>query len=240
MIQAIDVVLGFAPGVAWLVRVRRADDWEREPWGIVLRVFALGVIAGLAIAAYRPRIESWYPPLTGDAGLWLDAFAITAFWEELVKLAAVALGALWLAEWDEPMDGIVYGAAAGLGFASVENTVYFATEGLQGGGGLVLARAFTATLAHACFTGAAAFMLGVARLDGWRGAGRMLVAALAIAVALHGAYDVLLMGESSRAPLALVLVLPAALTLFALQARWARARSALYHPVRPTPPGARR
>lgn len=225
----LELALGFVPGSLWLVHIARKDDWEREPWRVLLTVFALGALAAFAIAVLRPRIEALYPPVDGRSGLWLDAFLITALWEELAKLAAVAGGALWLSEWDEPMDGLVYGAAAGLGFAAVENAYYLACSGYEFS---VLARAVTAMLAHACFTAGGAFLLGMARLAGgraWTGYGAL---ALLAAVVPHGLYDLLLSGGEGQGLVALLAVLPGVLVVFSLQLRWARARSPVFHPRR--------
>jgi RsiW-degrading membrane proteinase PrsW (M82 family) len=223
----LELAVGFVPGSLWLAHIARKDDWEREPWRVLLAVFALGALSAFAIADLRPRIEALWPPLDGAAGLWLDAFAITALSEELAKLCAVALGALWLAEWDEPMDGLVYGSAAGLGFAAVENAYYLAHHGYEVS---VLARAVTAMLAHACFTAGGAFLLGLARLAGglrWLGFGAL---ALVAAVVPHGLYDLLLMSGERQGLVALLAVLPGAVALFSVQMRWARARSPRYHP----------
>lgn len=223
----LELGLGLVPGLAWMIHITRKDDWEREPWRVVVTVFFLGLLAALAVAFGRPRVEACWPALDGAAARWLDAFAITALTEELAKLAAVALGALWLSEWDEPMDGLVYGAAAGLGFAAMENAYYLTIEGYRFE---TCARAFTTMLGHACFTAGGAFFLGLARLGGWRSARVFAPLAVLAAVLPHGLYDGLLAGSRASGLVALLLVLPGALVLFALQVRWARARSIAYHP----------
>ena len=50
-------------------------------------------------------------------------------------------------EFDELMDGIVYGAVASLGFATLENIMYC----IDGGLSVVAIRALTAVPAHASF-----------------------------------------------------------------------------------------
>lgn len=215
-----ELAAGAVPGILWLVWVRRKDRLEPEPWRLVVRVFGLGVAAGWLIALVRPRLEVWCLPT--DPGPWADladAFVVTAGGEELAKLLAFALGALWHAEWDEPMDGIVYGAAAGLGFASIENAYFLSADG---DAALLLSRAFTANLAHLAFTGILGFGFGYAKLTGrWR---FVLIGSLA-AVFLHGAYDWLLFASESASPLALLGVLPLALVAVGLKATWARGRS---------------
>ena len=137
----------------------------------------------------------------------------------MAKLLAFTLGALWHAKWDEPLDGIVYGAAAGLGFASIENAYFL---GADGSWTVLAARAFTANLAHLAFSGSLGFALGLAKLEGrWSWA----IAAWLGVVALHGAYDWLLFAGPSWSLLALLGVLPLALVAIGLKITWARAHS---------------
>jgi RsiW-degrading membrane proteinase PrsW (M82 family) len=217
-----DVLIAFAPGVAWLWYVRREDVREPEPRLLVLFAFVLGCGAANVIAILRPRIEALVPALAGMPGELLDAFVVTALSEEVVKLLAVGLACVWSREWNEPMDGIVYGVAAGLGFASLEN-VYFLTA--AGDPLVVVGRAFTANLAHAAFTGAAAFFLGLARLH-YRFGILLAAGGLLVSVALHGVYDVFLFALPAWNLVSLLLILPLALVLLGLKVRWARQRPA--------------
>ena len=215
-----DLLAGAVPGTLWLLYVYRKDRVAPEPWRLIVRVFALGVAAGWTIALIRPRLELWLMP-TEDGPLadLADAFLVTAGGEELAKLFAFALGALWHADWDEPMDGIVYGAAAGLGFASIENAYFLSADG---GWSVLAARAFTANLAHLAFSGSLGFAFGLAKLEGrWSWA----VGAWLAVVVLHGAYDWLLFAGPTWSPLALLGVLPLALVAVGLKVTWARSRS---------------
>jgi protease PrsW len=215
-----DVLIAFAPAILWLWYVRREDVKEPEPRLLVLFAFVLGCGAANAVGILRPRLEGMAPRIPGLGGELLDAFVITATPEELLKLLAVCLASLWSQEWNEPMDGIVYGVAAGLGFASLEN-VYFLTA--FGSPMVVIGRAFTANLAHAAFTGMAAFFVGKARLHYPRGAPLALVG-FALAVALHGAYDLFLFSLPKWNLVSLLLILPLALVLLGLKIRWAQIR----------------
>jgi RsiW-degrading membrane proteinase PrsW (M82 family) len=227
-----DIAISFAPAVAWLWYVRRKDVREPEPRLLVLFSFVLGCAAANVIAVLRPRIEGLFPVVTGFAGELIDAFGATALPEETAKLLAACLACIWSRQWNEPMDGIVYGVAAGLGFASLEN-VYFVAA--SGDATLVIARAFTANLAHAAFTGGAAFFIGLARLRYRRGA-LLAVGGFALTVLLHGLYDLFLFSVPSLSLVSLLLVLPLALALLGLRIRWAQARGLVAAPVtRKTP-----
>jgi RsiW-degrading membrane proteinase PrsW (M82 family) len=95
---------------------------------------------------------------------------------------------------------------------------------------LLLGRAATSTLAHACFSACAGFLAGLAKLRGGRAAVPLFLAGLALATLLHGSYDALLLARPGLDLAALLLVLPASLVLTSLALRWSRARSPQYHP----------
>jgi protease PrsW len=216
-----DVALAFFPAVAWLWYVRREDVREPEPRLLVLFAFVLGCGSANLIGILRPRIESAIPTQAGIAADLVDAFVVTAAPEELVKLAAVMIASLWSRQWNEPMDGIVYGVAAGLGFAGLENVYFLAASGDPM---VVFGRAFTANLAHAAFTGGAGFCLGLARLGRPFGKTVAVLGAFG-AIVFHGAYDIFLFSLPSLNIVSLLLVLPLALVLLGLKIRWAQARS---------------
>jgi len=43
------VVLGFAPGAFWLWFLRGKDDYEPEPWHMVLLVFVIGGMSTMGV-----------------------------------------------------------------------------------------------------------------------------------------------------------------------------------------------
>ncbi len=113
-----------------------------------------------------------------------DAVVLAAVCEELPKWIAFLFIYRWN-EFDEPLDGVVYGVALALGFATVENVLCVARDGL----GIGLLRALFAVPAHALFGAVMGFYFGRAKFGG----GRALIAvALLAAVAFHGAYDFIL------------------------------------------------
>lgn len=222
------VVLGFAPGLFLLWYFRHRDDLEPEPKRLVLAVFALGAASTALVLAVRPLVEDLIPL----EPLWyrhvVDAFYVTAPLEEGAKLAAFVVGIYWHRELDEPLDGIVYGVAAGLGFASVENVLYLI---LTQDPMVVVFRAPTATLAHLGCTGAAGWFWAMARfVKGWRGVS-LALAGVVVAIFFHGAYDYFLFRRDGFSVLALVGVLPLLTVALGLKMRWSRARSHHYHGV---------
>tara|TARA_R110002072_G_scaffold46591_10_gene129089 strand:- start:75816 stop:76481 length:666 start_codon:yes stop_codon:yes gene_type:complete len=216
------LVLATVPCLFWLWSVWRHDDHEREPWGFVVLAVVLGGLSPLAVLWARPIIEHWLAPVSP----LVDAFVVTALAEELWK-ALFFLPLLVLPELDEPLDGCVYGAAVGLGFAAFENAFFI---GASGNAQLAIQRVFTATLMHAACSGCIGLALACAKLRGltWLRTGYLGVA-LAVPVLLHGLYDFYLSGARAHAMISLLLVLPAALALLSVKLRWARRRSSYYH-----------
>lgn len=194
------VVVGAAPSLFLLVFFYLEDRYEPEPRGHVALAFGKGALATLPAYA-----ASWaLARLVGDEWLALgglparafDAVVLAAACEELTKWIAFFCIYSWN-EFDEPLDGVVYGVAVALGFATVENVLCVARDGL----GIGVLRAIFAVPAHALFGAVMGYYVGRAKLgDGqWQGIDvtrkerrRRLAAALALPIALHGAYDLLL------------------------------------------------
>ncbi|HEX6812608.1 MAG TPA: PrsW family glutamic-type intramembrane protease [Planctomycetota bacterium] len=222
------ILVGFAPSLFWLWLVHRRDDHEREP---MLLVFA-ALVLGSASTALVLWLRGWFEATCGPFGHACDAFLVTAFGEELAKTVFV-LPVLLMREVDEPLDGIVYGVAAALGFAGVENTLLADTSReLE----VVLHRAFTSTLLHAGCTGSIGFAIVCFKLRAFVPAHRsraLLLLPPLCAISLHGAYDWFLIAPVPQVWPALLAVLPVALSLLCLKISWARGQSHSWHPPKP-------
>jgi RsiW-degrading membrane proteinase PrsW (M82 family) len=190
------VVLPILLSVAWLFFVRRFDRAHPEPWWIVIATFALGglsvVPAGLAewlLMGATPYLNPHVMTFGGQVGAFPIALVVftvvVGLSEEGSKLAG-ALFATRRKEFDEPVDGIVYGAASALGFAAVENIKYFAFGRLSSA--LIVARTFTSIPAHLFFGAIWGYALG-RKLVSRR---TSILLFLAWAALMHGAFDTLL------------------------------------------------
>jgi RsiW-degrading membrane proteinase PrsW (M82 family) len=191
------LVLPFVVSLGWLSFVRRFDRAHPEPLWLVVLTFLLGglsvVIAGLLEFGFmrlNPHLNPTLMTYGGQIGAFPVALAVFTVVVGLSEEGAKFLGA-WVVirrrpEFDEPIDGIVYGVAASLGFAAVENIGYFAMGRLAGT--VVVLRSFTSVPAHMFFGAVWGYALG-----------RKLVAPrtsvlffLFVSAALHGAFDTLL------------------------------------------------
>ena len=193
-------LLGFAPGLFYLWWIRRQDIYEPEPWKWVIGVFALGAFSTLlaipleevGLAPLGGKIQLNGPPVkAGDwYHLFLVSFVVVGPIEELCKYAAVRFSVYRSAEFNEPLDGLVYSSAAALGFASLEN-VFFT---IQNGPAVMLVRAPLSTLGHVFFAAMWGYFLGVHRLGiARRGTvGRGLFASMF----LHGLFNFVLLTQT--------------------------------------------
>jgi RsiW-degrading membrane proteinase PrsW (M82 family) len=113
--------------------------------------------------------------------------AVAAGAEETLKLLVVVIVSLLARrEFDDPMDGVVYGSMAGLGAALEESVFYQSSSPMPGS--LVPAAELVRLWAHVMLGGVVGFPLGF-----WRAAPRRAVPAalfgLAVAVGLHFGWD---------------------------------------------------
>ena len=119
-------------------------------------------------------------PVVISAGY--SAFLCAAIPEEFFKFRVLQKVSKNKA-FDEPMDGIVYGAVASLGFATLENVLYC----IDGGLSTVIARAFTAVPAHASFGAIMGYYFSKQHFSGSKVG--VFSKAYVIPMVLHGLYD---------------------------------------------------
>jgi RsiW-degrading membrane proteinase PrsW (M82 family) len=120
--------------------------------------------------------------------------------EETVKLLAVRLYAYTDDRFDAVVDGAVYGAMAGLGFAFIENALYITRQlpqggseldfglGLIGAGGGIAAVRALAGPGHVIYSAIAGYYLGLAKFNR-ENRGPIVVKGLLIAAFVHATYN---------------------------------------------------
>ena len=130
MKTAFTMVGAIVPAVL-LLRYFYRRDLNPEPRGVLIKTFLLGVLIVMPVILVGLPLRLWCPYGASPVyfGLYC-AFLYAAVPEEFFKFLVVTRYSARNPAFDEPMDGVVYGAAASLGFAAFENMVYVA-----GGGG---------------------------------------------------------------------------------------------------------
>jgi RsiW-degrading membrane proteinase PrsW (M82 family) len=197
-------VFGIAPGAYILWLFYRQQVGRREPPSILSRTFLL---MAPVLAVYMLGMSWWWPdggPPVSDlepGAAVFAAFGLAAIPEELLKLAVLVLSVRGSTYLRDPQSGLMFAAAAALGFASFENALYVIQHGHQ----VLLVRIPLATLGHVFFFAPVGYALGAWAAATLRKDNTSLLAlklglggALAVAIALHGLYDYFLMVRDTQ------------------------------------------
>ena len=183
------------PTLALLLFFMYSDKFK-EPKKTVLSTFILGIfiIAPLEVFHYGTEMIIGEPI---EYNAFFRAFFAASFLEELFKFCVLFFFCTKFTEFNEPMDGIVYGLTASLGFAFWENLQYIYMPDREIGESLEVAwsRAFTAVPGHAFDGVIMGFFIGRHYFRDYK-TNTNLILALLIPVTLHGFYDWVLMEES--------------------------------------------
>lgn len=179
-----NLAIAVAPALLLLWLFKKWDEKRPEPPGAVRNVVILGAVtcfpaAGIEIAMSLALGKE----IVELQGQFVNAFLIAAFTEEAVKLAVVLLFLWRKPHFDEVMDGILYTAAASLGFALLENILYSAGSPVIG-----MVRAFTAVPLHATCSGIMGYFVGRGKMSKGSAIPWVLGGFFA-AVFIHGLYD---------------------------------------------------
>ena len=198
------VALALAPlaFVLWFFYTR--DRLNPEPRGLVLKIFLGGLLAFIPVFLVRQLI-----PLPA----WLMAVVVIPILAELAKFWVVKQGVYDHPEFDEPVDGMIFAAAAGLGFATLEVMgsmlyAYFVVARLGVPGGAIAASAWPALLnlfalqgllsgpGHALWSSLWGYALGVAKFSPAQQEKGLVGRGLLAAILSHAAFNALALESS--------------------------------------------
>ncbi len=183
--------IAIGPGIALAVYFYYSDKWEPEPKMMVVKSFLLGGLACFPTSYYEGAFEVAF----GFQGMWdpvvrfqwwqtaFYAFFGVALAEELCKFLFLKGFIYEDREFNEPFDGIVYGAVMGCGFATVENIFYV----FENGYGTGVLRMLTAVPGHAFDGVILGYFMGKAKFS--PEPEKNLTKGLVLVIILHGAYD---------------------------------------------------
>src|SRR5262245_45655532 len=121
------LIVAAAPSILLLAYFYLRDRFEREPLGHLTIAYLLGMYAMIAAQGLSTSAAGWAAPewLRGtEGGRLFDAFFLAGFLEELSKWVMLMAAVYHWKEVDEPLDGLIYGVAIALGFATLENVLY--------------------------------------------------------------------------------------------------------------------
>jgi RsiW-degrading membrane proteinase PrsW (M82 family) len=189
-------LLSALPALGLAIYVRRTDVTSGEPLSLLVGTFLLGVLTANFAAVLNSVTKGYFSAL-GFVGNALFFFLIVGPVEETVKLLAVRLYAYGHDRFEAVVDGAVYGAVAGLGFATIENALYITQSldaptasglGLIGVGGGITAIRALAGPGHVIYSAFAGYYLGLAKFNP-ENRGPIVVKGLLIAAVIHATYN---------------------------------------------------
>ena len=180
------LALALAPGAAIGLYIYFKDKYEREPIGLVVMSFFMGVVSTVITLLISWPVN-WIIPVNEKSvsEQALHAFILGAFIEEFSKFIFVRWVLYPNKNFNEPFDGIVYAVSVSLGFAGLENILYVMNSDAGVATGIV--RMFTAVPAHATFAVLMGYFMGIAKCE--KGKSYDVWYGLAAATLFHGAYD---------------------------------------------------
>lgn len=167
----VGLALAVVPAALWLLFFYRQDRAEPEPVAHVAQMFILGLALaaafGIPLTDQLFRVQDWlYRDSQTGVGLAqiLGSFFVTGAVEAFVVYATVRYFIFDAAEFDERTDGVIYGTAAALGYATALNLQFILSNG---GAALGAGEIFVAevALAHAAFGGLLGYFLGRAKME---------------------------------------------------------------------------
>ncbi len=130
MLLVVSIFAGVLPMICWSVIVWWFDRYEKEPFQLLLFSFLWGMIPAVGLSLALELILG----LPGASHLQSTAAGISILGvgvlppvieEGLKFIGLLGIFAIAGQEVDDPLDGIIYGAMVGFGFAAAENTLYF-------------------------------------------------------------------------------------------------------------------
>ena len=231
----LSVTAASIPALLYAGLVLRLDRYEIEPMRAVLASFGWGAIGAVLFSVVAEF--GFQMALRDRYGVEGSAFVNMAFGAPVIEetfkgLALLALLAVARDELDSVLDGLVYGALIGVGFAMTENVIYFGgayQEGFKEFGVIIFARAVLSGLGHPAYTAVTGAAIGWSRGRYGQGLARFVVPVIGwgIAVVLHIAWNgglaltSYLMGPSRGlvevvAVQTLIVIVPAVLVLYAI------------------------
>jgi len=196
------LILALAPAIFWLWFFYSRDRYEPEPLRWIITIYVLGIMITIPVALFEGIIGL----IVSD---FLIAVVVAPIVEEYAKFFVVRNTVFRTREFDEPVDGIIYAAVVGLGFATLENIIYVFSSletsflfAVQTG----VVRALISVPGHVLFSAMWGYALGQARFTPGAARDKVVKHGLIMAMVSHALFNILLFHNLGFAVLVLVFV----------------------------------
>ncbi|UNK69552.1 PrsW family intramembrane metalloprotease [Microbacterium sp. H1-D42] len=189
----VGLVLALIPLGIVLLGVRLIDRWEPEPKSLIVFALAWGAVVAVGLSLL---VDLLLTLAVGQVGDVFGGVVQAPIVEETAKgLGVFLIFLIGRRAFDGPVDGVVYGALVGAGFAFTENIQYFGISLLTGGAEELtltfILRGLVSPFAHAMFTALTGFAIGLAARRGASAAQALGSGALGLigAIVLHAYWN---------------------------------------------------
>lgn len=178
------LTVAIAPSLALFSYFYLRDQFSNEPSKLLLQCFVYGAVLTFPILFIQFVFDA-----EGVFGhLFTQNVLFSSIVEEFFKWLVLIIAVYRHIDFEDPYDGILYGASVSLGFATVENILYLLEFGLH----TAFLRAFLPVSSHALFGVVMGYYLGRAKFTPGSEGRKYLGWAFASALILHIAYNSLL------------------------------------------------
>ncbi len=208
---AISLLAGLLPTLLYVTLLYSADRYEKEPKAMLTAAFLWGAIPALLVALVARLFFRLPAQLIGPKAIEaVRAGLVAPLVEETIKgVVILFIATRYRLEFDNLLDGIVYGAMVGFGFAMAGNTFsYLGSFLLRGFAGLssaIVLEGVLYGLDHALYSAILGAGLGYARLaQTRRQRWAVPVAAFLLAVLVHSLHNLALYNAVGLSPFTIV------------------------------------
>lgn len=193
------IALALLPAIALVVWIYRQDRVEKEPKGLLWKVFLFGVLSVIPAMILEILLEEVFLVFVDEDTLCyviLDNFIGVAMIEELCKMKAAKRAAWKHPAFNYKFDAIVYCVTSALGFAAIENVMYCMDADIE----TAVTRALLSVPSHAIDGVIMGYFFGVAKeaelVGNRRRRKRYLRLSVFMPMIEHGIYDTALSLDS--------------------------------------------
>lgn len=175
------LTVAIAPGLALFSYFYLRDQFAGEPSKLLFQSFVYGAVLTFPILFVQYVFDA--------EGVFTNSFiqnvVFSSIIEEFFKWLVILIAIYRHVDFEDPYDGILYGASVSLGFATVENILYLLEFGLQ----TAFIRAFLPVSSHALFGVVMGYYFGKAKFSKSNKRRRWIGWAIVSSVILHLAYN---------------------------------------------------
>jgi RsiW-degrading membrane proteinase PrsW (M82 family) len=175
-------VLAIAPSAFLIWYFYHIDKYKHESTRLLLVTFTLGAVSIIPAGLIEFVISRVLPRGPDILSAFVYFLLGVALVEESFKFLSVRIYAFRSPHFDEPIDGIILGVAAALGFATIENIGYVFQYGVE----TAIIRGFLSVPAHAFWGAIIGFYLAEAKV---KNDSSLAVRGLVLAIFFHAVFD---------------------------------------------------